>query len=110
MQRLMLRGAAVTIVIAIFVTAGTLTAKSLHNRSAAKDSAAAARPNDSTTSTTVTASVDSAPAHDTTQRAVQPMLAGQPAAPTVMEAPLPPFEAAIARGQSTLVGGAVAVR
>ncbi len=106
----MLRGAAVTIVIAIFVTAGTVTAKSLHNRSAAQDSTAATKPADSAASATVAAAADSAPAADTTQIVAQPVLAGQPAANAVMEAPQPPFDAVIARGQSTLVGGAIAVR
>jgi hypothetical protein len=106
----MLRGAAVTIVIAIFVTAGTVTASALHNRNAAKDSVGAAQPSDSTTLATMSAPVDSGPAHDTTQIAAQPVLAGQPVAPAAIEAPTPPFEAVVARGRSTLVGGATAVR
>jgi hypothetical protein len=108
MQRLLLRGAAFTIVIGIFVTAGTVTASALHNRVAAKGSARAAQPLDSVASVAPTVSPDSAPTRDTTQSAVQ--LAGQPAPVAVVEPPTPPFEAVIAHGQSTLVGGATAVR
>jgi hypothetical protein len=106
----MLRGAAFTIVIAIFVTAGTLTASALHNRGAAKDAAKTAQPGDSIASVAPTAPTDSAHTTDTTQNAIHPTLAGEPAAPAVTEPPAPPFEAVIARGQSTLVGGATAIR
>src|SRR6187551_2192098 len=85
MQRLLLRGAAFTIVIAIFVTAGTLTASALHNRGAAKDSVTVAKPRDSVASAAPTAPTDSAPTRDTTQTAIHPTLAGQPAAPAAPE-------------------------
>ena len=109
----MLRGAAFTIVIAIFVTAGTVTASALHNRGAAKNSAPvtpAAPAGDSVASTATNAPTDSAPTRDSTQSAIHPTLAGQPATPAVIEPPSPPFDAVISRGQSTLVGGATAVR
>lgn len=107
----MLRGAAVTIVIATFVTAGTLTATAVHKRNVAKDSANAAAPVDSTPVAAAAATpVDSTATQDTTQYAAQPTLAGQPTPPPVIEPPKPPFEPIVGRGQSPLVGGALAVR
>ena len=106
----MLRGAAFTIVIAIFVTAGTVTASALHNRGAAKTSAPTTRASDSIAVAAPTAPTDSVTTRDTTQSTIHPTLAGQPAAPAVVEPPSPPFDAVISRGQSTLVGGATAVR
>jgi hypothetical protein len=104
-QRLMLRGTAVAIVIATFVTA---TAYAFHKRSLANDSSAASKPADSTTSASV-AAVDSTPLRDTTPIAT-PALAGQPTAPAAIEPAKPPFEPVVAHGQSALADGAVAVR